>query len=223
MKRLRVLLVDDHEVVRLGLMTLLEDVPWVEVVGEAGSADEAVAQVGALNPDVVVLDIRLPGESGILACRRIKAGHPQVEVIMLTSYAEDELIFKALEAGASGYVLKQVGNQPLLDALDAARQGGSALDPQVTRKVIDRVRQAERQQRQHAFHDLSRRELEVLALVAQGRSNAEIAAALVLSEKTVGHHVSSILSKLGVSNRIEAATYAVENNIRDALRGEPGE
>lgn len=223
MKKVRALLVDDHEVVRLGLMTLLENVDWVEVAGEAGNAAEALAQVELLSPDVVVMDIRLPGESGIQACREIKRRYPHVSVIMLTSYSEDSLIFKALEAGASGYVLKQVGNQPLLDALAAVRAGGSLLDPQVTQKVIDRVREGERAQQSNTFRELSRRELEVLALVAKGRSNAEIAGELMLSEKTVGHHVSSILAKLGLNNRIEAATLAVRNNIEDLMRSEPGE
>lgn len=221
--RIRTVLVDDHEVVRLGLMTLLADVDWVEVVGEAGDADEALNQVEHLMPDVVVMDIRLPGESGILACSRIKAAFPAVEVIMLTSHADDELIFKALEAGASGYVLKQFGNQPLLDALDGVRQGGASLSPQVTRKLIDRMRRVEHDKRHQAFQDLSQRELEVLGVLAQGKSNAEIAAALSLAEKTVGHHISAILGKLGVSSRIEAAIYAIDNNIREVLSSDSGE
>lgn len=223
MKTVRVLLVDDHEVVRMGLITLLEDIDWVRVVGEAGSANEGLKQVKNLKPDVVVMDIRLPGESGIQACREIRKNFPEVKVIMLTSYAEDELIFQALEAGASGYVLKQVGNQPLIDALAAVRDGGSLLDPLVTQKVIDRLREAERTQQRDAFRVLSRRELEVLGLVTEGKSNAEIAAALVLSEKTVGNHVSSILAKLRLNNRIEAATFAVKNNIEAVLREEFGE
>lgn len=217
MNRVRVILVDDHEVVRLGLITLLEDLDWVEVVAEAGSAQEAVRRVDQYQPDVVVMDIRLPGESGIDACKTIKSRWPEVHVIMLTSSADDEMIFKALQAGASGYVLKQVGNQALISALDAARRGESLLDPVVTQRVIARVLESERQHQAHAFRDLSERELNVLALVAEGKSNAEIAAALSLSEKTIGHHVSAILSKLGVSNRIEAATYAVRHHIEDHL------
>lgn len=217
MNRVRVILVDDHEVVRLGLITLLEDLDWVEVVAEAGSAQEAVRRVDQYQPDVVVMDIRLPGESGIDACKTITSRWPEVRVIMLTSSADDEMIFKALQAGASGYVLKQVGNQALISALDAARRGESLLDPVVTQRVIARVLESERQHQAHAFRDLSERELNVLALVAEGKSNAEIAAALSLSEKTIGHHVSAILSKLGVSNRIEAATYAVRHHIEDHL------
>lgn len=208
-----VLLVDDHEVVRLGLMTLLEDIHWVKVVGEAGSAAEAVAEVGDLRPDAVVMDIRMPGESGIDACREIKRRWPETSIIMLTSHADDELIFEALQAGADGYVLKQVGNRPLIDALHAIREGQAHLDPGVTQRVIERVRQHELQSQAKAFKDLTPRELEVLAEVATGKSNKEIAETLMLAEKTVRNHVSAILSKLGLSNRIEAATYAVRNNI----------
>jgi DNA-binding NarL/FixJ family response regulator len=215
MSRLRVVLVDDHEVVRLGLISLLEDLDWVEVVGEAGTAEEAIQAVTQARPDVVVMDIRLPGTSGIEACREIVRRWPTVQVIMLTSSADDELILESLRVGASGYVLKQVGNKALIGALDAARRGESLLDPVVTRRVIARVREDEIHRRAQAFHDLSEREMQVLALVAKGRSNAEIAQELFLSEKTAGHHVSAILSKLGLSNRVEAATYAVRHHIED--------
>ncbi|MFW6069010.1 MAG: response regulator [Chloroflexota bacterium] len=214
-----VLLVDDHEVVRLGLMTLLEDIPWVNIVGEAGSAAEAIAEVDAWRPDVVVMDIRMPGESGIDACREIRQRWPETKVIMLTSYTDDDLIFQALQAGANGYVLKQVGNRPLIDALKAVREGQALLDPGVTQRVIERVRQHEMQTQAAAFKDLTARELEVLAEVARGKSNNEIAAALTVSEKTVRNHVSTILAKLGFSNRIEAATYAVRNNIEQHVPG----
>jgi two-component system response regulator DevR len=219
MKRVRVVLVDDHEVVRLGLITLLEDLDWVEVVAEAGSAEEAVQVVMQHHPDAVVMDIRLPGESGIEACRKITSQWPDIKVIMLTSSADEELIFKALQAGASGYVLKQVGNKALISALEAAGKGESLLDPVVTQRVIKRLRETEKGRQAQAFRDLSHREMEVLALVADGKSNAEIAYQLSLSEKTVGHHVSAILSKLALSNRIEAATYAVRNHIEDYLPG----
>jgi len=159
------------------------------------------------------MDIRMPGESGIDACRQITDQFPDVRVIMLTSYTDDDLIFKALQAGASGYVLKQVGNKPLIDALDAVRQGQALLDPTVTQQVIDRVRQGEQERQAVAFRDLSEREMEVLAEVAKGESNGEIAGVLGLSEKTVRNHVSSILSKLALGNRIEAATFAVRHDI----------
>jgi len=214
MKTLRVMLVDDHEVVRLGLAALLQDQPGVSVVAEAGSAEEAIRAVERTQPDLVLMDIRLPGESGIAACQTITTRWPQTKVIMLTSYADDDLIFQALQAGAAGYVLKQVGNEELLRAIEAVRQGEALLDPAVTRRVIERVRQREREAETAAFRDLTERELEVLALMAEGKTNAEIAEVLTLSEKTVRNHVSVILEKLGVSNRIEAATYAVRHNIK---------
>lgn len=218
LKKIRVLLVDDHEVVRLGLATLLKEVTCVSSVAEAGSAEEAMKVVEQFQPDAVVMDIRLPGESGIEACRQIKAKHPHINVLMLTSYAEDALVFKALEAGASGYILKQVGNQQLISALEAVCKGEPVLDPQITQKLIDRVRQQQREQHDQAFQSLTDRELEVLGLVAAGKSNAQISEALYLSEKTVGHHVSAILGKLGVMNRIEAANYANEHHIQNLLR-----
>ena len=211
-------MVDDHEVVRLGLATLLKDVACVSAVSEAGSAEEALEIVEEFHPDVVVMDIRLPGESGIEACRQIKAKHPEINVLMLTSYAEDSLVFKALEAGASGYVLKQVGNQQLINALEAACKGEPVLDPQITKKLIERVRQHEREAHDSAFKDLTDREVEVLSLVAAGNSNFQISEKLVLSEKTVSHHVSAILGKLGVANRIEAANFANEHHIQDLLQ-----
>lgn len=217
--RIRVLLVDDHEVVRLGLITLLEDVDWIEVVGEAGTAGDAVREATRLKPDVVVLDIRMPGPSGLDACRDITRELPDTKVIVLTSYVDDELIFRALQAGASGYVLKQVGNRSLIDALDAVRRGEALLDPQVTRRVIARVRETESDRQAAAFRDLSDRELEVLAQIARGKTNAEIADILFLAEKTVRNHVSAILAKLELSNRIEAATYAVRHDIDSHARG----
>jgi DNA-binding NarL/FixJ family response regulator len=218
-ERVSVVLVDDHEVVRLGLMTLLEDAPWIDVVGEAGSAAEAISEVSIKRPDVVVMDIRMPGESGIDACRTIRQRWPATKVIMLTSHADDELIFQALAAGANGYVLKQVGNRSLIDALQAVREGQALLDPSVTQRVIERVREHEMESQAAAFKDLTSRELEILAEVATGKSNGEIAEALMLSEKTVRNHVSAILAKLDLANRIEAATYAVRNNIEQHVPG----
>jgi len=213
----RVILADDHEVVRLGLKTLLDDVPWVQVVAQAGTADEAVRLAEAYLPDVVLMDIRMPGNSGIDACREITSRLDGVQVIMLTSYSDDELILKALQAGASGYILKQVGNRSIVSALEAVRSGNASLDPQVTRLVIDQVRKDEITRQAAAFRDLSSREMEVLAEVAKGLSNNEIAAVLNLSEKTVRNHVSAILNKLNLHNRIEAATYAVRHDIERHL------
>jgi two-component system response regulator DevR len=213
MKKLRILLVDDHEVVRLGLATLLEDIPGVIVVGEAGSAREAMLACERLDPDLVILDIRLPDQTGVDVCRRITERWPHIRVIMLTSYTDDDLIAEAVSAGASGYVLKQVGNEELLRAIEAVRRDEALLDPQVTQRVLQRMRQTERLLDASAFYDLSKRELEVLHLVSQGKSNREIAQVLSISEKTVRNHVSSLLSKLGLHNRIELATYAVRHRI----------
>lgn len=218
MKKLRVLLVDDHEVVRLGLIALLEDIEWVEVVGEAGTAEEAVQAVLQTGPDVIVMDIRLPGDSGITACRSITQKWPNIHVIMLTTSGNDEVIFDALQAGASGYILKEVGNQALISALEAARLGDSMLDPVVTGRVIARLRESGKQSQENVFLDLTDREKEVLALLTHGKSNSDIARELSLSQKTVGHHVGAILSKLGLSNRIEAATFAIKHHLSDYLK-----
>ena len=213
MKALRILLVDDHEVVRLGLATLLEDTSGVSVVGEAGSGREALVACDRLNPDLVILDIRLPDQPGVDVCGQIVERWPHIKVIMLTSYANDDLIAEAILAGAAGYVLKQVGNEELLRAIEAARRDEALLDPQVTQRVLQRIRQKERLLDASAFSDLSERELEVLFLVSQGKSNREIAEVLGLSEKTVRNHVSNLLEKLDKSNRIELATYAVKHHI----------
>jgi len=217
MSKCRVLLVDDHEVVRLGLMTLINDRPDMEVVGEAGTTAEAVAAVARLRPDVVLMDIRMPGEGGIEATRQISARYPTTRVVILTSFADDELVVKAISAGAAGYVLKQVGNQELLRAIAAAARGEALLDPRTTARLLARVRQAERRAEEDAFRDLSDRELEVLAEVARGRTNQEIGDRLNLTEKTVRNYVSTILEKLGLSNRIELATYAVVHHLFERL------
>ncbi len=218
MNRQRVLLVDDHEVVRLGLRALLERYPdEFQVVGEAASGREALNMVEQLQPDVVVMDIRLPGISGIEACESIVQEHPDIKVIMLTSYAEDEMLFSAIRAGAAGYVLKQIGSDDLVRALRAVGRGEALLDPAVTRRVFQEVRRAVREEEASAFAALSQQEKHVLLLVAEGKTNREIAKALYLGEGTVRNYVSSILSKLGVSNRAEAAAYAVEHNLRDHL------
>jgi len=219
---MRILLVDDHEVVRLGLRTLLERRLGFRVVGEAGTAAEAVEQALALQPDVVVMDIRLPGKSGIEATREIVQRLPAAKVIMLTSYAEDELLFEAIEAGAAGYVLKRVGSDDLVRAIEAVGRGESLLSPEVTARVLSRVRQASRESAQAAFAGLTEQELRVLALVAVGKTNREIARTLYLSEGTVRNYVSTILSKLGLSNRAEAAAYAVKNRISEKYRVEEG-
>ncbi len=217
MTKQRILLVDDHEVVRLGLKALLERHPKFEVVGEAATAREALEQVAILRPNVVVMDIRLPGISGIEACEEIVNRYPNTKVIMLTSYAEDEMLFSAIRAGASGYILKQIGSEDLIKALEAVGRGEALLDPAVTQRVFQEVRRAVREEEASAFANLSQQEKHVLLLVSEGKTNREIAKALFLGEGTVRNYVSSILSKLGVNNRAEAAAYAVEHNLREYL------
>ncbi len=219
---LRILIVDDHEVVRLGLRALLDRHPDFTVVDEAGTAWEALQKALLHRPDVVVMDIRLPGRSGIDACRDIVSQLPDTRVIMLTSYAEDELLFDAIEAGACGYVLKQIGSDDLVRAIEAVGRGEALLDPSVTRRVLERVREAARRDEAAAFADLTEQELRVLALIAEGKTNREIARALYLGEGTVRNYVSSILSKLGVTNRAEAAAFAVRHNLKEYLRSRTG-
>jgi len=214
----RIVLVDDHEVVRLGLKALLDRHPSFEVVGEAGSAREAIEKVELLRPDVVVMDIRLPGASGIEACEEIVQSFPETRVIMLTSYVEDEMLFSAIRAGASGYILKQIGGEDLIRALEAIGRGEALLDPAVTQRVFQEVRKAVREEEASAFLHLSQQEKHVLQLVSEGRTNREIAKSLFLGEGTVRNYVSSILSKLNVNNRAEAAAYAVEHNLKDYVQ-----
>jgi DNA-binding NarL/FixJ family response regulator len=216
MKSLRILLVDDHEVVRMGLSTLLDDIPDTKVIGEAGSGAEAITFCSTQQPDVVIMDIRMPEMSGIEACRGITTRWPTIQVIMLTSFAEDGLIADAIRAGAVGYVLKQVGNEELIHALNAVREGAALLDPSITRRLLTLFR--EQTSIPDPFHELTERELAVLKLLSMGKSNAQIAEVLVLSDKTVRNHVSVILSKLSVENRVEAATLAVKHNIHTYSR-----
>ena len=217
MTKQRILLVDDHEVVRLGLRALLERHQQFEVVAEAATARDAIEQVEKYSPDVVVMDIRLPGGSGIEACEEISEKYPDTKVIMLTSYAEDEMLFSAIRAGASGYVLKQIEGEGLVRAIEAVGRGEALLDPAVTQRIFQEVRKAAKEEEASAFAALTQQEKHVLMLVSEGKTNREIAKALFLGEGTVRNYVSSILSKLGVSNRAEAAAYAVEHNLRDHL------
>jgi DNA-binding NarL/FixJ family response regulator len=217
MAKQRIILVDDHEVVRLGLKSLLDRHPQFDVVGEANSARDALEQVAALEPDVVVMDIRLPGTSGIEACEQIVDKYPNIKVIMLTSYAEDEMLFSAIRAGASGYVLKQIASEELIKAIEAVGRGEALLDPAVTQRVFQEVRRAVKEEEASAFSHLSQQEKHVLLLVSEGKTNREIAKNLFLGEGTVRNYVSSILSKLGVNNRAEAAAYAVQHNLREYI------
>jgi DNA-binding NarL/FixJ family response regulator len=217
MGKQRILIVDDHEVVRLGLRSLLDRQPNFEVVAEASNAKEAVEKTADYEPNVVVMDIRLPGNSGIEACQEITEKFPDVKVIMLTSYAEDEMLFSAIRAGAAGYVLKQIGGNDLVHAIEAVGRGEALLDPSLTQRVFEQVRKAQRDAEASAFAGLTNQEMQVLHLVSEGRTNREIAEALFLGEGTVRNYVSNILGKLGVSNRAEAAAYAVQHNLKDYL------
>ena len=214
MEKIKLLLVDDHAVVRLGLMTLLEDIPWVEIAGEAGTAAEAITAVAAHQPDVVLMDIRLPDDSGIVACGTITSRWPQTRVIMLTSYSDDTLVMQAYQAGACCYILKQVGNQALIDALARMKEGELNLDPAATQEDITRYHQNLRERSGDKFQDLTEREMRVLVEITDGKTNPQIAAALAVSEQTVCNDINTIIDKLGVSNRFEAAIYAMRHKIK---------
>jgi len=213
---IRVVIVDDHEVVRLGLKTLLNRVADLEVVGEAGSAAEAEQVVAEKQPDVVIMDIRMPGGSGIEACRVIRSRWPHIRVIMLTSYSDDEAVIGAVMAGASGYVLKQIGTQELVEAIRRVHKGESLLDPGITGKILERFRSGATGGDGPAIpggEALTEQEQKILTLIAQGKTNREIANELFLSEKTVRNYVSNILGKLQLYNRAAAAAWAVRHGL----------
>ena len=213
----KIIIVDDHEVVRLGLKSLLDQYSQYEVISEASNANEVIQQVDDLDPDIILMDIRLPGKSGIEACEEIKQKKPEIKIIMLTSYAEDEMLFSAIKSGASGYVLKQINSEGLIQSLEAVAHGNASLDPAVTQRVFQEVRRAVIAEEAASFSSLSQQEKMVLKLVSEGNTNKNIAHSLFLGEGTVRNYVSSILSKLDVSNRAEAAAYAVEHNLKNYL------
>ncbi|MEP6984523.1 MAG: response regulator transcription factor [Chloroflexota bacterium] len=212
-----ILIADDHSVVRAGLRALLERQGRFRVIAEAGTGEEAITKAQEFHPDVAVLDVRMPGVSGIEACRQIIATVPGCRVIILTSYAEDELLFAAIQAGASGYVLKRIGDNELMQAIDRVSRGEGMLDPSMTAAVFTEMRKAGEAQNAAAFSALTTQELTVLALVADGLTNRQIAMKMYLGEGTVRNYVSSVLSKINVANRAEAAGYAVKHNIRELV------
>ena len=220
MSKIPVALVDDHALVRLGLKTLINDQADMEIVGEAGSAAEAVQMVGQVHPQVVLMDIRLPGEGGLEAARQIAFRFPETKVVILTSFADEDLVMSAIRAGAVGYLLKEVGNEEVLRGIRAAAQGNSVMDAATTSRLFARVRASERKEDEDAFRDLTEREMGVLFEVAQGKTNAEIAQSLNLSEKTARNYVSTILEKLHLSNRVELATYAIKHNLPERMKHE---
>ena len=204
---IRVLLVDDHEVVRSGIASLLKATDDIAVAGEAGSVREAIDEAERARPDVVVMDVRLADGSGIEATREIKSRRPQTQILMLTSFADDEALFASIMAGASGYVLKQVKGGDLVRAIRAVGQGESLLDPAVTKSVLDRLRRGKHLMKDEKLARLSPQEERILQLIADGKTNKEIGDEIHLAEKTVKNYVSSVLSKLEVARRAEAAAY----------------
>jgi two-component system, NarL family, response regulator DevR len=201
---IRVFLLDDHEVVRRGLRQLLDAEPDMEVVGEASTATEATGRIPATAPNVAILDIRLPDGDGIDVCRDIRSTHPHIACLMLTSYPDDEAVYAAILAGASGYVLKQVRSNELTDAVRRVGRGESLLDPAVTSRVLERLRQST--QTDELAH-LTPQERQLLDHIAQGLTNRQIGERMYLAEKTIKNYVSNLLNKLGMHRRSEIAAY----------------
>jgi len=207
---LRIFLVDDHEVVRRGVRDMLEVEDDFEVVGEAGSVEEALQRVAATRPDVAVLDVRLPDGSGVELCRELRSAYPDIVCLMLTSYDDDEALFEAIVAGASGYVLKQVKGSDIVTAIRQVGAGRSLLDPALTARVMERLRVGTTEDPRLA--GLSAQERRVLDLLADGLTNRQIAAEMFLAEKTIKNYVSNLLAKMGMSRRTEAAVYAARHS-----------
>jgi DNA-binding NarL/FixJ family response regulator len=201
----RVFLLDDHEIVRRGLRELLETEDDLTVVGEAGSAADAYERIAETPPDVAMLDVRLPDGNGVEVCREIRSRHPEVQCLMLTSFADDEALFSAIMAGAAGYLLKQIRGPDLVDAIRRVGRGESLLDPAVTARVLERLRTKPAEDELSALTDQERK---ILDLVAEGLTNRQIGERIYLAEKTVKNYVSNMLTKLGMSRRTEAAAYA---------------
>lgn len=210
---LRLLVVDDHEVVRQGLVALLDRREGFEVVAQAGTMAESVAAAARHEPDLVIMDVRLPDGSGIEACREIRAANPATRVVMLTSYPDEEAVLSAIIAGASGYLLKQIRGRDLVSALESVGRGESLLDPAVTEKILERVRRAASGSATDELADLTAQERKILLLVAEGKTNKEIAAEVFLSDKTVKNYVSSILSKLNLQRRTQAAAFVAKHRL----------
>ncbi len=208
---LRLLVVDDHEVVRQGLVALLDRREGFEVVAQAGTVAESIEQARAHQPDIVVMDVRLPDGSGIEACREIRAELPGTRVVMLTSYPDEEAVLSAIIAGASGYLLKQIRARDLVAALETVGRGESLLDPGVTEKVLERIRRMASGADTDELSSLTAQERKILMLVAEGKTNKEIAADVFLSDKTVKNYVSSILSKLNLERRAQAAAFVAKH------------
>ena len=204
---MKVLIVDDHEVVRVGLRALLEKQDGLQIIGEAGTAAEAVDMALSSKPDVVLMDVRLPDESGVEACRKIRSKNPDIHVLMLSSYSNDEAIFAAIMAGASGYLLKQIDAGQLYHAIAATGRGESILDSTASKSIVERVKAISEGATARGIDSLTPRETEILTLIADGLTNQEIADRVCLTEKTVRNYVSSLLLKLGMAHRTQAAIH----------------
>jgi two-component system, NarL family, response regulator DevR len=215
----RVFLLDDHEIVRRGVKELLEAEGDLEVVGEAGTAAEALARIPPTRPDVAVLDVRLPDGDGVQVCREIRSAHPEIQCLMLTSFADDEALFQAIMAGASGYVLKQIKGADVIEAVRAVARGQSLLDPSVTARVLERLRAGPDED--ELLARLSPQERNILLLIADGLTNRQIAERVHLAEKTVKNYVSNLLSKLGMERRTQAAVYAARLGEQQGKSREP--
>ena len=207
-EKVRVFLLDDHEIVRRGIADLIDTEPSMEVVGEAGTAREALARIPALRPHVAVLDVRLPDGDGVTVCREIRSRMPAVACLMLTSFADDEALFDSIMAGAAGYVLKQVRGQDLLTAIKTVARGESMLDARATSQVMARLRAGA--ERKDPLAGLSDQERRILDLIGEGLTNRQIGEQLFLAEKTVKNYVSSLLAKLGMERRVQAAVYSTQ-------------
>ena len=206
MAKTRILIVDDHEMMRLGLRTALEPEPDLAVVGEASNGAEALAKIATLDPQLILMDVRMEKMGGIEACREIKSRHPHVRILMLTSYTDEDAVISSIMAGASGYLLKHLSRPELLRSIRLVASGQTLVDANATQQALDRLSQT-------PGWELTEREREVLTLIARGYTNKQIADALTVTEKTARNHVSHILEKLGLSRRSEAAVFAVENKL----------
>ncbi|MEU9128099.1 response regulator transcription factor [Kitasatospora sp. NPDC048540] len=208
--QIRVFLLDDHEIVRRGVHDLLSTEEDIEVVGEAGTAAEALARVAAVQPDVAVLDVRLPDGNGVEVCREVRSHHPQIRCLMLTSFSDDEALFDSIMAGASGYVLKAIRGTDLLSAVRDVAAGKSLLDPVATSRVLERLREGGEKEDQR-LAQLTRQERRILDLIGEGMTNRQIGNELHLAEKTVKNYVSSLLAKMGMERRTQAAAYVARH------------
>jgi len=215
---IRVFLLDDHEIVRDGVRALLSEAGGIEVVGEAGTAAEARARIPPTQPDVAILDVQLPDGSGVEVCRDVRAALPELQCLMLTSFADDEALFEAIMAGAAGYLLKQVRGTDIVDAVRRVAEGQSLLDPTLTKRVLDRMREPPAEDERLAR--LTGQERKILALIAEGLTNRQIAERMFLAEKTVKNYVSNLLAKLGMERRTQAAVFGADV-LRDPQRRRP--